>query len=98
MTDARRPIDEPLEDDRAEHLAAGAAERPQRGELARALRDGDRQRVEDDERADEQGDAAEPEQEVRDERDPLVRVGRVGRRLRRAGLHLGGRGHERLEL
>ena len=48
--------DEPLEDDGREHLASRAAERPQRCELPRALRDGDRERVEDDERADEEGD------------------------------------------
>ena len=35
------------------------AERPQQRELPRALRDGDRERVEDDERADEQRDAGE---------------------------------------
>ena len=40
-------------------LSARSPDRPQRGELARPLGDGDRQRVEDHERADEQGDAGE---------------------------------------
>ena len=97
MMDARRPITNPSRTTEASTWRRGASERAQRRELTRALCDGDRQRVEDDERADEQGDAAEPEQEVRDERDPLVRVGRVGRGLRGAGLHLRGSGHERLE-
>ena len=64
-TDASRPITNPSTTTDAEHLAARAAERPQRRELAGALRDGDRQRVEDDERTDEERDTAEAEQEVR---------------------------------
>ena len=63
---------EALEPDRAQDLLARGAERPQRRELARALGDRDRQRVEDHERADEQRDAAEAEQEVADERHALV--------------------------
>ena len=58
-----RPITRPSRTHRALDLLARGAERPQRGELARALRDGDRQRVEDDERAHEQRDAAEAEQD-----------------------------------
>ena len=53
---------ERLEDDRAEHLPRAGAERAQQRELARALRDGDRERVVDDERADEERDAGEDEQ------------------------------------
>ena len=61
-----------------------AAERSQRGELARPLRDRDRERVRDHEAADEQRDPGEGEQEALEEGDELVRVGRVLRRLRRA--------------
>ena len=66
--------DEALEHDRAHDLLARGAERPQRGELARALGDRDRQRVEDHERADEQRDAAEAEQDQPDGRAALVDV------------------------
>ena len=52
-----------LGDDRAQHLAPGGAERPQQRELTRALRDRDRERVVDGERAHDDGDAAEHEQE-----------------------------------
>ena len=57
------PDDERLDDDRAENLSPRRAERAQRRELARALGDRDRERVRDDERADEQRDAAEREEE-----------------------------------
>ena len=50
--------DQRLEQHRPTDLAAARAERPQQGELAGALGDEHRERVEDDERADEQGDAA----------------------------------------
>ena len=63
-----------LDDDRPEDLAARGADGPHRGELARALRDGDRKRVEDDERADEERDAGEGEQEVPDEARELADV------------------------
>ena len=63
ITEATRPITRPFEPHRAHDLLARGAERPQRGELTRALGDRDRQRVEDHERADEQRDAAEAEQE-----------------------------------
>ena len=53
--------DERLEDHRAEDLPPRGADRPQRRELARALGDGDREGVEDDERADEERDAGEDE-------------------------------------
>ena len=78
-----------LEHDRAEHLAARGAERPQCRELLRPLRDRDRERVEDDERADEERDPAEGEQEVADEGDELADALAVLRRLLGAGLHLG---------
>ncbi len=67
MTDAMIPIDERLDDHRPEDLAARGADGSHRRELARALRDRDRERVEDDERADEERDAGEGEQEVLDE-------------------------------
>ena len=78
-----------LEHDRAEHLAARGAERPQRRELLRSLRDRDRERVEDDEGADEQGDSAEGEQEVANERDELAHALSVLGGLLGAGLHHG---------
>ena len=64
-----------LEHDRAQHLAAAGAERAQQAELARALRDGDRERVVDDERADEQRDRAEDEQRRAHEAEVLLEVG-----------------------
>ena len=48
---------ERLEDHRAQHLPPRRAERAQRRELARPLRDRDRERVEDHEGADEERDA-----------------------------------------
>ena len=48
-----------LDEDGAQHLAARGAERAQQRELARPLGDGDRERVEDQEGADEQRDAGE---------------------------------------
>ena len=78
-----------LEHDRAEHLAARGAERPQRRELLRSLRDRDRERVEDDEGADEQCDSAEGEQEVANERDELAHALSVLGGLLGAGLHHG---------
>ena len=60
--------------------------------LLRPLGDRDRERVEDDEGADEEGDAAEGEQEIADERDELAHALAVLVRLLRAGLDLGGRG------
>ncbi len=52
-----------LQQHRAAHLAAGGADHPQQPELLRALGDGDRERVEDRERADEHGDGREREQD-----------------------------------
>ena len=73
------PDHERLEHHRAQHLAAGGAERAQRGQLARALGDRDRQRVGDHEAADEQRDAAEREQEVLE--DVQEAAGVLGRLL-----------------
>ena len=86
-TDATTPSSERLGADAGEDLAAGGAERAQQRELAAALRDGDREGVEDDERADEQRGAREGEQHRREERadavvDLLRRVG--GRPARRS--------------
>ena len=53
MTEATMPIDQRLGHHDAQHLAAVRAERAQQRELARPLRDRDREGVEDDERADE---------------------------------------------
>jgi hypothetical protein len=82
-----KPDHERLEDHRAEDLASRRADRPQRGELARPLGDGDRERVEDDEPADEERDAGEREQEVAEDLRELVHL--VDRLLR-----LGCRGHD----
>ena len=69
----RQTDQERLEHDRAQDLAARRADRPQQRELPRPLRDGDRERVEDDERADEERDPGEGEQEDLDERDEALR-------------------------
>ncbi len=69
---SEKPDDERLEDHGAEDLPPRRADRPQRGELARALGDRDREGVEDDERADEERDAGEHEQEVAEDRRELV--------------------------
>ena len=74
MREASEPDDERLEDHRAEDLAPRRADRPQRCELARTLRDRDREGVEDDERADEEGDAGKGEQEVAEELRELVHL------------------------
>ena len=55
-------------------------------ELACALRDGDRQRVRDHERPDEEGDPAEGQQEASQEADELVRLLGVVASLRLGGL------------
>ena len=67
--------------------AAGAADRAQQPELARALRDEDRERVEDDEPADEQADPGEAEQRGVEEPEQLLdRFRGLGHDLgRRAG-------------
>ena len=75
--------------DRAEHLAPRRADRPQRRELARPLRDGDREGVEDDERADEERDAGEGEQEVAEDRRELAHLVRLLLRLRGRAHDLG---------
>ena len=65
-----------------QHLPSRRAERAQRRELARALRDRDRERVRDHEAAHEERDPGEREQEVLQEADEARRVGRVLLRLR----------------
>ena len=86
-----------LEDDAREHLAAGSAERAQQRELAGALGHRDRERVEDDERADEQGDAAEREQDRLDDVDErsVALLGREAVGLRRQDVERHGRGEVR---
>ena len=81
--------DSRLDQHAAQYLAPGGTERPQRGELSRPLRDRDRERVRDHERADEQGDAAEGEQEALQEAGEALRVACVLRRLVLAGAYLG---------
>ena len=62
-----------------EHLAAAGAEGAQHRELATPLGDGDAEGVEDDEGADEDGDAGERQEHRREER--ADRVGRLGGRI-----------------
>ena len=81
----QQPDDERLDRDRAGDLLAAGAERPEQRELARALRHDDRERVVDDERADEQRDEREHEQEGVEEAQALLDVagGLVGDLLAR---------------
>jgi hypothetical protein len=84
----RHPDDQRLQHHGAQHLAARGAHRPQQGELPRALRDGDREGVEDDERTHEQRDAGEHEQQrVQEAEAVLDRLCRVVGGLL-PGLHL----------
>ena len=69
--DAQR---QPLADHRAHDLAARGAQRAQQRELAHPLGDGDREGVEDDERADEQRDPREGEQRRGQEAQALLDV------------------------
>ena len=80
-----------------EHLAAGSAERAQQRELAGALGHRDREGVEDDERADEQGDAPEREQDrLEDVDEPAVALlGREAVGLRRLDVERHGRAEVR---
>ena len=85
-----RPSDAPadaqqeaFEDDRAHDLPARGAERAQQAELARALGDGDREGVEDDERPDDQRDVGEDEQEGAQEAQVAFQFGGLRRRLLR---------------
>ena len=83
-----------LDDDGEPHLTARCAERAQRRKLARALRDRDRERVDDHERTDEERDHPEGEEEVAKERDELIRVLGVLGRLGVTGPDLGVRGQD----
>ncbi len=87
-----------FEHHRPVHLPARRAERAQGGELAHALRDGDAHRVRDHEDPDEERDVAEGEQEVLENGQEGVRVVCGLLRLLLAGLHLGGRRQDRLDL
>ncbi len=79
---------ERLEEHRGQQLPPRRAERPQRRQLTRSLRDGDRQRVEDDEGADEECDRAEGQQEVADDAHEDGDLAAVLVRLLDAGLDL----------
>ena len=68
------PISRPSKSTWLQHLAPGGAEGPQQRELAHALRHGDRERVEDDERADEHRDAGEREQRRAQEAEVVADV------------------------
>ena len=96
--EASTPITSASSTTESRHLPARRAERAQRRELARPLRDRDRERVDDHESADEQRDQAEREQEVAQERDELVRLLRVLARLGVAGAHLGVRRQDLADL
>ena len=71
MIERDRGRHEGLEHDAREDLPAAGAERAQHRDLADALGDRDREHVEDQEGADEHGDAAEREQAG--PRKPLMR-------------------------
>ena len=79
--ESQRPADDAgrqgLEHDGARDLPPTRPERAQQRQLAGALGDQHRERVEDDERADEQGDACEHQQEDVDELEALLDVGRI---------------------
>jgi hypothetical protein len=64
--------DERLEQHRPRHLPAAGAERPEQRHLLRALRHQDRERVEDEEHADEQRDRGEHQEERVEEAEPLL--------------------------
>ena len=98
VTDASDADDERLDHDRASTWRRDAPSVRSGRELARPLRDRDRERVRDHEAADEERDAAEREQEVPQERDELVRVRRVLRRLLDAADDLRVRRQDRLDL
>ena len=83
MSEATKPITSASRITDVQQLAARGADRPQRRELARPLGDRDRERVEDDEGADEERDAGEREQEVADELRELDRLEVLGRLLGR---------------
>ena len=87
-----------LRDHRAQDLAARGAERAQRRQFARALGDRDRERVEDDERADEQRDVGEDEQESPGSREEAVGVLRRLLASAGAGAHLRARRQHRADL
>ena len=83
------PEGERLDHHRAEHLAARGADHAQHRELARALGDGDRERVEDRERAHEDRHAAEHEQDDLDDPDELLQAVEREAVMGGRGLHLG---------
>ena len=83
-----RTNDERLQQDGAQHLPARTADRPERCELPHSLRDGDRERVRDHERADEESDRTEGEQELLHHSERGMNVGDVRCGLRCRGLHL----------
>ena len=80
--EATSPIDESLDRDGDHDLLTRGAERPERRELARPLRDRDRERVGDHEGSDEERDPTEDEQERAQERDERVGIRGVFLRLR----------------
>ena len=67
------------QDHPGQDLAARGAQRAQQAELADALRDGDRERVEDQEAADQQRHAAEHEQDHAEEAEVVLDVLRLAR-------------------
>ena len=74
MIEASRPMTSASRMTEPQNLLPRRADRAQRRELARPLRDRDRERVRDHERADEERDAAEREQELLQEAGERVRV------------------------
>ena len=78
-----------LGEDRREDLARRRAERPQHAELTGPLGDGDRERVEDQEGADEDRDPGEDEQERGQEAEAVLDVGGLLGGILGARLRLG---------
>ena len=98
MTDPITPMATDSSITETQHLTPRGAERAQRRELAHALSDRDRERVRDHEATDEEREAAEPEQEVLDEAQAILRLLAVRGRLSGAGLDLRRLGQERPDL
>ncbi len=72
ITDETSPTTAASAEHRTEHLTAARTDDPQQGQLPGPLPDDDRERVEDGERADEQGDEREHQQRGVEEGERLV--------------------------
>ena len=73
-TAATSPTIPRFDDHGDDDLATARTHRPQQPELPSALRDEDRERVEDDECTDDEADRGEPEQELREHREEVTEL------------------------